>query len=69
MADIQHPLKKGVRVKYLSPRCPCSGKRFVQARGKIIGVTTKQGGATVIYTIQGEKNKIPAAGIMEVLNK
>lgn len=67
MADILHPLKKGVKVRYLSPRCPCSGKRFVMAQGKIIGVQTKQGGATVIYTIQGEKNKIPSAGIVEVV--
>lgn len=69
MADISHPLNKGVTVKYLSPRCPCSGKRFVMAKGKIIGVQTKQGGAVIIYTIQGEKKKIPAAGIVEVVKK
>lgn len=69
MGDISHPLKKGTVVKYLSPRCPCSGKRFVMAKGRITNIQTKKGGSVIVYTIQGERNKIPAAGIVEVIKK
>jgi len=61
---ITHPLKKGTKVKYLSPRCPCSGSRWKLVEGVILHAETKNPD-NVVYTIRGEKHRIPAKGIVE----
>ena len=63
--EIQHPLPKGTKVKYLSPRCPCSGSRWKLVESVIVGST--KNGNTVVYTLRAEKRGIPTAGIVEVI--
>ncbi len=64
--SIQHPLTKGTKVKYLSPRCPCSGKRWELVEGVITGVNKRPSG-NYFYSIRREKHRIPEKGIIEVL--
>ena len=64
---IQHPLKVGQKVKYLSPRCPCSGKKFVIVENIIVQVTNPRNVSNVTYRIKGERQQIPAQGIVQVI--
>ena len=68
MDKIKHPLPKGTKVKYLSPRCPCSGSRWALAEGKITAVAKGIQPNVWIYGILGEKQQIPDTGILEVLS-
>lgn len=68
MSEIEHPLAKDTTVQYLSPRCPCSGKRFVVATGKIQS-HEKLSDGRFSYRIVGERKIIPQEGIVKLLGK
>ena len=67
MSKIQHPLAVNTNVQYLSPRCPCSGKRFAVTTGKI-KKSHKISDGTYYYVIKGERKNIPQDGIIKVLS-
>jgi hypothetical protein len=57
MSGIDHPLAVNTNVQYLSPRCPCSGKRFAIVTG-IIKNSHKISNGTYYYVIKGERKNI-----------
>ena len=67
MSGIEHPIDKNVNVQYLSPRCPCSGKKFVIATGRIKD-SQKLSDGRYSYRISGERKAIPQEGVIKLLN-
>ncbi len=65
--SITHPLSIGTKVQYLSPRCPCSGKRFAVVTGTIKSVGKTKDGKTY-YVIIGDRKNIPQDGVIRVLS-
>lgn len=65
MSNIKHPIEKGTRVKYLSPKCPCQGKGYKLKEGKVAHTIEKNG--TYIYQLANEPRRIPQLGIVQVL--
>jgi len=66
MSGITHPLAINTSVQYLSPRCPCSGKRFAVVTGKI-KTAHKVSDGKYYYVIKGERKNIPQDGVIKVL--
>jgi hypothetical protein len=62
---ITHPLKKGTKVTYLSPRCACSGSKWKLVESTVIGINKQN--KNIMYSIRGEKHKIPIKGIIKVV--
>jgi hypothetical protein len=65
MAEIEHPIKLGTKVKYLTPKCPCLGKGYLLKQGKVVAAIAKDG--KFFYNITTSKHRIPELGITEVL--
>lgn len=65
MNNIKHPLKRGTKVKYLSPKCSCQGKGYNLKEGKIAHSFEKNG--TYIYQMLNEPRRIPQLGIVQIL--
>jgi hypothetical protein len=65
--SIKHPLAVNTSVQYLSPRCPCSGKRFAVSSGKIKSAVKISDGK-YYYVIKGERKNIPQDGVIKVLS-
>lgn len=65
--SIQHPLAVNTSVQYLSPRCPCSGKKFAVVSGKIRS-SHKISNGKYYYVIKGERKNIPQDGVIKVLS-
>lgn len=63
--QIDHPLKRGTKVRALAPRCPCSGKKFQIVAGSIMAV--KQRNEKYLYQVAGEKSLIPQEAIIGIL--
>lgn len=61
---INHPLNKGTRVKYLLPKCKCSGGGYLMRKGTIVGYT-KNKNNKYVYTIDGRA--IPELGITGII--
>lgn len=65
MSGIEHPIKLGTKVKYLTPKCPCLGKGYMMKVGKVIATIAKD--EKFFYNITTTKHRIPELGIIEVL--
>lgn len=61
---IKHPIKKGKKVQYLSPKCQCAGGGYRILDGVITGIVAKKG--QYIYTITTSRHRIPDKGIVKV---
>lgn len=65
MNNITHPIEKGTKVKYLSPKCPCQGKGYKLKEGRIAHSFQKKG--SYVYQMANEPRSIPQLGIVQVL--
>lgn len=63
--NIKHPLGIGTKVQYLSPRCPCSGKRYELMEGSIKQIFIN--GGNYRYRIRAESKVIPSEAIIKLL--
>lgn len=62
---IKHPLDIGTKVQYLSPRCPCSGKRYELMEGSVKQIF--KNGSNYRYRIRAESKVIPSEAIIKLL--
>ena len=66
MADeVTHPIDKGTKVKYLQPKCPCSGGGFQLREGVVMSTIVKA--KKFYYNISTTRHRIPAAGVVKIL--
>lgn len=65
MSNITHPLKVGTKVRYLSPRCPCSGKKYEITEGAITQVA--KNGPNYRYLFHKEPRAIPSEAVIKIL--
>lgn len=66
MSNIQHPLEKGTKVKYLEPRCKCMNPPWTVKTGTIHIITERSGGEYT-YGITGTKHRIPSKAVFEII--
>jgi len=65
MTDITHPIEKGTKVQYLSPKCGCQGGGYQLNTGVVTNTIVKRG--KYIYNITTSRHRIPAKGVIKIL--